>query len=67
MKFIVTVSLKNKVWTWIAITIEGYNSRIRHYLARLKRKGKCYSKCTKMIENSLNLLFANWNGKWSYV
>lgn len=24
--------------------VEGYNSRIRHYLARFKRKGKCYGK-----------------------
>jgi hypothetical protein len=22
-------------------TVEGYNSRVRHYLARFKRKGKC--------------------------
>lgn len=43
-------------------TIEGYNSLIRHYLARFKRKTKCYSKCQKMIEYSLNLLFAKWNG-----
>ncbi|WP_411376725.1 IS1 family transposase [Bibersteinia trehalosi] len=47
-------------------TIESYNSRIRHYLARFKRKGK-YTKCHKMIENSLNLLFAKWNGGLSYV
>ncbi len=25
-------------------TVEGYNSRIRHYLARFKRKTKSYSK-----------------------
>ncbi|WP_394261544.1 IS1 family transposase [Moraxella boevrei] len=48
-------------------TIESYNGRIRHYLARFKRKGKCYTKCHKMIENSLNLLFAKWNGRLSYI
>ena len=37
-------------------TVEGYNSRIRHYLARFKRKTKCYSKSDEMIEISLNLL-----------
>jgi insertion element IS1 protein InsB len=37
-------------------TVEGYNSLIRHYLARFKRKGKCYSKQVHMIEKSLNLL-----------
>ena len=26
-------------------TVEGYNSLLRHWLARLKRKTKCYSKC----------------------
>lgn len=43
-------------------TIEGYNSLIRHFTARFTRKTKCYSKCQKMIENTLNLLFAKWNG-----
>ena len=37
-------------------TVEGYNSRIRHYLVRFKRKTKCYSKSDQMIEISLNLL-----------
>jgi insertion element IS1 protein InsB len=44
-------------------TIEGYNSRIRHYLARFKRKGKCYSKAVHMIEKSLNLLFLKLNNE----
>ena len=43
--------------------IEGYNSRIRHYLARFKRKGKCYSKAEHMIEKSLNLLFLKLNNE----
>ena len=34
-------------------TIEGYNSILRHYLARLRRKGKCYSKSKKMLEISI--------------
>ena len=42
-------------------TIESYNSRIRHYLARFKRKTKCYSKSKEMIEISLNLLMAKLN------
>jgi hypothetical protein len=32
------------------------NTRLRHYLARLHRKTLCYSKCVKMLENSLPLL-----------
>lgn len=48
-------------------TIEGYNSLIRHFIARFTRKSKCYSKSEKMIENTLNLLFAKWNGGLRYV
>ena len=44
-------------------TVEGYNSRIRHYLARFKRKTKCYSKSDEMIEISLNLLMTKINSK----
>ena len=51
--------LKSKAQTF---TIESYNSLIRHFTARFKRKTKCYSKCKKMIKNTLNLLFAKWSG-----
>ena len=34
------------------------DSRIRHYLARFKRKTKCYSRFQVMIQTSLNLLYA---------
>ena len=44
-------------------TIEGYNSLFRHFLARLRRKTKCYSKCVKMLEYSVKLLMAKWNGE----
>ena len=30
-------------------TVEGYNSLFRHFLARLRRKTKCYSKSKKML------------------
>ena len=42
-------------------TVEGYNSLIRHYLARMKRKTKCYSKSLKMLELSLLLLTLKLN------
>jgi len=44
-------------------TIEEYNSRIRHYLARFKRKGKCYNKAEYMIAISLNFLFLKLNNE----
>ena len=42
-------------------TVEGYNSIFRHFLARLRRKTKCYSKCDKMLEYSIGLLMAKRN------
>lgn len=36
--------------------VEGENTRLRHYLARLHRKTLCYSKSIEMLECSLRLL-----------
>lgn len=44
-------------------TVEGYNSIIRHFLARFVRRTKCYSKSSEMIEISLILLINKWNNK----
>jgi insertion element IS1 protein InsB len=44
-------------------TVEGYNSICRHFLARLKRKTKCYSKSVEMLAYSLHLLMLKWNSK----
>ena len=43
-------------------TVEGYNSIFRHFLARMRRKSKCYSKSKKMLEYSMMLLMAKRNG-----
>ncbi|KAA6345918.1 hypothetical protein EZS27_006558 [termite gut metagenome] len=37
-------------------TIEGTNSLFRHFLAWMRRKSKCYSKCKTMLELSFLLL-----------
>jgi insertion element IS1 protein InsB len=42
-------------------TVESYNGVIRHFLARFRRKTKCYKKRKKMIEYSLMLLMAKRN------
>ncbi|WP_174624681.1 IS1 family transposase, partial [Candidatus Methylobacter favarea] len=47
-------------------TVEGYNSLFRHFLARLRRKSKCYSKCQKMLEYSVRLLMAKRNNEIIY-
>ncbi len=36
--------------------VEGENTRLRHYLARLKRKTLCYSKSEEMLCLSIKLL-----------
>lgn len=36
--------------------VEGENTRLRHYLARLHRKTLCYSKSTEMLKTSVRLL-----------
>ena len=37
-------------------TVEGYNSLFRHFLARMRRKSKCYSQKIKMLAISIILL-----------
>jgi IS1 family transposase len=42
-------------------TVEGYNSILRHFLARLRRKTKCFTKSIEMLKYSLFLLFEKRN------
>ena len=44
-------------------TVEGYNSLFRHFLARLRRKSKCYSKSIEMLRYSLLLFQEKWNSR----
>ena len=48
-------------------TVEGYNSLFRHFLARFRRKTKCYSKSEAMLGYSVMLLMAKWNGELEYI
>ena len=48
-------------------TVEGYNSLFRHFLARFRRKSKCYSKSEMMLRYSVMLLMAQWNGELEYI
>lgn len=36
--------------------VEGENTHLRHYLARLHRSTLCYSKSIEMLEHSVRLL-----------
>ena len=48
-------------------TVEGYNSLLRHFLARLRRKTKCYTKSEEMLKYSIILLFAKRNEQLSIL
>jgi insertion element IS1 protein InsB len=36
--------------------VEGENTRLRHYLARLHRKTLCYSKSVEILKHSIRLV-----------
>ena len=55
---------KSKAQTY---TVEGYNSLFRHFLARMRRKSKCYSKSQEMLEYSVKLLMMKKNGLLSML
>jgi insertion element IS1 protein InsB len=42
-------------------TVESYNGLLRHYLARFRRRTKCYSKSEEMLRLSVLLLCAKKN------
>lgn len=42
-------------------TVEGINSAVRHFLARFRRKSKCYTKSEAMLHATLNLFVENYN------
>ena len=48
-------------------TVEGYNSLFRHFLARLRRKTKCYTKSLKMLIISVKLLMLKRNNQLSIL
>jgi insertion element IS1 protein InsB len=44
-------------------TVEGYNSLFRHFLARMRRKTKCYTKAKYMLVHSVKLLMMKRNNQ----
>jgi insertion element IS1 protein InsB len=48
-------------------TVESYNGLIRHFLARFRRRTKCYSKSDEMIELTMKLFFAHRNKMINYI
>ena len=48
-------------------TVEGYNSILRHFLARMRRKSRCYTKSEEMLKYSVILLFEKRNNRLSIL
>ncbi len=44
-------------------TVEGYNSLFRHFLARMRRKSKCYSKSVERLKEAVAMLILNRNNQ----
>lgn len=44
-------------------TVEGVNADLRHYLARLNRKSRCFSRCIKSLRRAMWLFVFCYNRK----
>jgi insertion element IS1 protein InsB len=42
-------------------SVEGDNAELRHYLARLVRKSRCFSKCINALRRAVELFVWRWN------
>ena len=46
--------------------VEGVNAELRHYLARLRRNTRCFSKCLSALIRAIKLFVFAWNGRQLY-
>jgi insertion element IS1 protein InsB len=42
-------------------SVEGDNAELRHYLARLARRSRCFSRCPKALKAALKLFMYGFN------
>ena len=42
------------------------NAELRHYLARLARKSRCFSRCVRALRNAIKLFVYAWNRRQLY-
>jgi len=47
-------------------SVEGDNAELRHYLARLTRKSRCFSKCINALRRAVELFVWCWNKRQSH-
>lgn len=41
--------------------VEGVNAELRHYLARLARRSRCFSRCICALRRAIKLSIFAWN------
>ncbi|MCC6801407.1 MAG: IS1 family transposase [Anaerolineae bacterium] len=46
--------------------VEGVNTVLRHYLARLARKSRCFSRCMDALRRAVKLFVFSWNRRQLY-
>ncbi len=46
--------------------VEGDNAELRHYLARLARKSRCFSRCIHALWRAVKLFVFAWNRRQLY-
>jgi IS1 family transposase len=46
--------------------VEGVNAELRHYLARLVRQSRCFSRCIRALCQAIKLFVFAWNRRQLY-
>ncbi len=46
--------------------VEGVNAELRHYLSRLHRRSRCFSRCVEALKRSVKLFTYAWNRRQLY-
>jgi len=47
-------------------SVEGDNAQLRHYLARLARKSRCFSRCLWALGRAVDLFVYAWNKRQQF-
>ncbi len=56
-------ALRDKSQTY---RVEGVNAELRHYLARLARRSRCFSRCIEALARVVKLFVVAWNRRQLY-
>lgn len=46
--------------------VEGTNAELRHYLARLARASRCFSRCLHALRRAVRIFVFTWNSRQLY-